>query len=201
VQVAAVILVAAAPVAILEAAVIDMNLPPLHRSWLARLQRVLRHRWMDDADTRRAVPPELLKRLENYVTASETRHTGEVRICVEAGMPSSYLWRDATPRTRAIAMFGKLRVWDTEHNNGVLIYLLLAERSIELVADRGLNAYVSTAQWHAVTQHLALALKAQRFEEGLTQALQEVSALLVQHYPLQEGAVRSNGLPNAPDVR
>jgi uncharacterized membrane protein len=156
---------------------------------------------MDDADTRRAVPPDLLKRLENYVTASEARHTGEVRICVEAGMPSSYLWRDATPRARAIAMFGKLRVWDTEHNNGVLIYLLLAERAIELVADRGLNAHVSAAQWHAVTQRLALALKAQRFEEGLTQALQEVSALLVQHYPLQEGAVRSNGLPNAPDVR
>ncbi len=195
------ILAAAVPVVILEAAVSDMNLPPQRRSWLARLQRVLRHRWMDDADTRRAVPPELLKRLENYVTASEARHTGEVRICVEAGMPSSYLWRDATPRTRAIAMFGKLRVWDTEHNNGVLIYLLLAERAIELVADRGLNAHVSAAQWHAITVHLATALKAQRFEEGLTQALQEVSALLVQHYPLQDGAVRSNGLPNAPDVR
>ena len=168
---------------------------------LARLQRMLRHRWMDDADTRRAVPAELLKRLEGYVAASEARHTGEVRICVEAGMPSSYVWRDATPRERAIALFGKLRVWDTEHNNGVLIYLLLAERAIEIVADRGLNAKVSNAQWQAITQRLAAALSAQKFEDGLTQALEEVSSLLVQHFALPEGQTRRNGLPNAPDVR
>ncbi len=198
---AVVILVAVAPVAILEVVVTDVLIHPRPRSWWARALRVLRHRWMDDADTRRAVPPELLKRLEGYVSASEARHTGEVRICIEAGMPSSYLWRDATPRERAIAMFGKLRVWDTEHNNGVLIYLLLAERAIELVADRGLNSKVSAAQWQAITAHLAAALKAQRFEEGLTQALQEVSALLVAHFPLTEGQPRANGLPNAPDIR
>jgi uncharacterized membrane protein len=174
---------------------------PRKLSLWARLQRVLRHRWMDDCDTRRAVPAELLKRLETYVAASEARHTGEVRICVEAGMPSSYLWRDATPRQRAIALFGKLRVWDTEHNNGVLIYLLLAEHAIEVVADRGLNNKVSTTQWQAITQHLAAALRAQKFEDGLTQALQEVSSLLVQHFPLAEGQVRRNDLPNAPDVR
>jgi uncharacterized membrane protein len=196
--------VAVAPVVIFKVAVMNRTTPTPtvpRRGLFARLQRVLRHRWMDDGDTRRAVPPELLQRLEAYVSASEARHTGEVRICVEAGMPSSYLWRDATPRERAIAMFGKLRVWDTEHNNGVLIYLLLAEHAIELVADRGLNAKVSATQWQAVTQRLSAALKAQKFEDGLTQALQEVSALLVQHYPLQEGQVRSNGLPNAPDIR
>jgi uncharacterized membrane protein len=197
-------LVAVVPVVIFKVAVMNRTTPAPNTpriGFFARLQRILRHRWMDDGDTRRAVPPELVKRLEGYVTASEARHTGEVRICVEAGMPSSYLWRDATPRERAIAMFGKLRVWDTEHNNGVLIYLLLAEHAIELVADRGLNARVSATQWQAVTQHLSAALKAQKFEEGLTQALQEVSALLVQHYPLQEGQVRSNGLPNAPHIR
>jgi uncharacterized membrane protein len=196
--------VAVAPAVIFKAAVMNRTTPTPtvpRRGFFARLQRVLRHRWMDHGDTRRAVPPELLQRLEAYVSASEARHTGEVRICVEAGMPSSYLWRDATPRERAIAMFGKLRVWDTEHNNGVLIYLLLAEHAIELVADRGLNAKVSATQWQAITQRLSAALKAQKFEDGLTQALQEVSALLVQHYPLQEGQVRSNGLPNAPDIR
>jgi uncharacterized membrane protein len=180
------------------------NSSPSHArrySFWSRLQRILRHRWMDDSDTRRAVPPELLKRLENYVTASEARHSGEVRICIEAGMPTSYLWRDATPRDRAVAMFGKLRVWDTEHNNGVLIYLLLAENAIEIVADRGLNHCVSTTQWQAVTQRMAAAFKARKFEEGLTQALQEVSALLVQHFPLGESQARGNGLPNAPDVR
>jgi uncharacterized membrane protein len=197
-------LAAVVPVVIFKATVMNPTTsiaPSLRLGFFARLQRILRHRWMDDGDTRRAVPPELVKRLEGYVTASEARHTGEVRICVEAGMPTSYLWRDATPRERAIAMFGKLRVWDTEYNNGVLIYLLLAEHAIELVADRGLNAKVSTTQWQAITQRLSAALKAQKFEDGLTQALQEVSALLVQHYPLQEGQVRSNGLPNAPDIR
>jgi uncharacterized membrane protein len=175
--------------------------PAPARGWFARLGRILRHRWMDEADTRRAVPPELLKRLEDYVTASEARHSGEVRICVEAGMPTSYLRRDATPRQRAIALFGKLRVWDTEHNNGVLIYLLLAEHAIELVADRGLNTKVSANEWGAITQHLSASLKSGQYEAGLTHALEEVSALLVQHYPLTEGQTRSNHLPNAPDLR
>ena len=76
------------------------------------------------------------------MAASERRHSGEIRVCVEAGLPLSYLWRDATARERAVTMFGKLRVWDTEHNNGVLIYLLLAEHAIEIVADRGLNRHV-----------------------------------------------------------
>lgn len=175
--------------------------PARHYSLWGRLQRILRHRWMDDGDTRRAVPPELLKRLEAYVTASEARHSGEVRMCIEAGMPTSYLWHDATPRQRAVAMFGKLRVWDTAHNNGVLIYLLLAENAIEIVADRGLNHCVTTTEWQAITQHMAAAFKASKFEEGLTQALQEVSALLVQHFALTDAQQRSNGLPNAPDVR
>ena len=76
------------------------------------------------------------------MAASERRHSGEIRVCVEAGLPLSYLWRGATARERAVTMFGKLRVWDTEHNNGVLIYLLLAEHRIEIVADRGLNRHV-----------------------------------------------------------
>ena len=174
--------------------------PRTYSVW-SRLQRMVRHRWMDNADTRRAVPPELLKRLENYVAASEARHSGEVRICVEAGLPNSYLWRDASPRERAVALFGKLRVWDTEHNNGVLIYLLLAENAIEILADRGLNNKVSAAEWQAITQRMSAAFKAAQFEEGLTQALQEVSGLLVQHFALRDGQTSANSLPNAPDVR
>jgi uncharacterized membrane protein len=104
-----------------------------------RLLRILKHRWHDETDARRALDEVALTRLQTRVQSSETRHRGEIRVCVEAGLPLSYLWRDATPRERALAMFGKLRVWDTEHNSGVLIYLLLAERAIEIVADRGLN--------------------------------------------------------------
>jgi uncharacterized membrane protein len=165
---------------------------------LRRLMRILKHRWIDEADTRRAIPPALVERLARRVAASEKRHSGEVRIYVEAGLPLSYLWRDARPRERAVAMFGKLRVWDTEQNNGVLIYLLLAEHAIEIVADRGLAQKVDPGTWQAIVQHMREAFRQGRFEDGLTQALEEVSALLVEHFPLAPGAADRNELPDEP---
>jgi len=167
-------------------------------SFFAKLRRVWRHRWIDEAEVRRRLPPELLERLERRVGASERRHSGEIRICVEAGLPSSYLWRGAAPRERAIMLFGKLRVWDTEHNNGVLIYLLLAEHAIEIVADRGIDRHVSREQWAAMAQRMGAAFREGRFEDGLTQALEEVSALLVEYFPLPPGAPDHDELPNAP---
>ncbi len=164
----------------------------------SRLMRLFRHRWLDDDDTRKALPPELVERLMRRVAASENRHSGEIRICVEASLPTSYIWRQSTPRERAVTMFGKLRIWDTEHNNGVLIYLLLAEHAIEIVADRGLNARVSASEWTALVQRMGGAFREGRFEDGLTQALEEVSALLVQHFPLAAGEVNPNELPDQP---
>ncbi len=163
-----------------------------------KLKRIVRHRWLDESDTRRALPPDLVKRLMARVAASEKRHSGEIRIFVEAGLPLSYLWRNATARERAVTMFGKLRVWDTEHNNGVLIYLLLAEHAIELVADRGLNRHVSPQAWQAMVQRMGSAFRDGRFEDGLTQALAEVSAVLVQHFPTQNGDTQHNELPDRP---
>ncbi len=165
-----------------------------------KLKRILRHRWLDESDAHRAVPPDMLQRLGRRVSASERRHTGEVRIYVEASLPLSYLWRNASARQRAVTLFGKLRVWDTEHNNGVLIYLLLADRAIELVADRGLNRVVSADEWQAMVKNLAVALGEARYEDGLTQALEEVSSVLVQHFALATGEARLNELPNEPVV-
>jgi uncharacterized membrane protein len=172
---------------------------------LQRLWLCVRHRWSDESDSRKVIDAAMLERLRQRVAASETRHTGEIRIYVESGLPLSYLWRhlrEATPlpvlvRERATAMFGHLRVWDTEHNNGVLIYLLLAEREIELVADRGLNIRVGAAQWQGMVQHMASAFAQGRFEDGLTQALAEVSVPLVQHFPAQQQP-NANLLPDAP---
>lgn len=166
----------------------------------ARIARTFRHRWLDESDARRAIPPDMLERLRQRVAASEKRHSGEIRICVEAGLPLSYLWRNATARERAVAMFGKLRVWDTEDNNGVLIYLLLAERAIELVADRSLSRCVDAAEWQAMVARMSNAFAEGRFEDGLTQALEEVSALLVQHFPLAEGQADVNELPDEPFI-
>jgi uncharacterized membrane protein len=165
---------------------------------MQRLRRLLRHRWLDESDTRRAIPPALAARLAQRVAASERAHGGEIRIYVEAGLPLSYLWRDATPRERAVAMFGKLRVWDTEANNGVLIYLLLAERAIEIVADRGLSRHVSEAQWQQIVQAMREAFRAGRYEDGLAQAVDAVDALLVRHFPAAAGAANPNELPDEP---
>jgi uncharacterized membrane protein len=96
--------------------------------------------------------------------------------------------------TRAITLFGKLRVWDTEHNNGVLIYLLLAEHAIEIVADRGIDRHVDAAQWRALIEPMRVAFRAGRFEAGLTQAVQAIDALQRRHFPLAEGQVNPNEL-------
>jgi uncharacterized membrane protein len=167
----------------------------------ARLARIWRHRWTDEADVRRALPADLLDRLTRRVAASERRHTGEIRICVEAGLPLSYLWRDAPARERAIMLFGKLRVWDTEHNNGVLIYLLLAEHAIEIVADRGLARRVDAARWQQIAATMSAAFRDGQFEAGLNQAIDAVDALLLQHYALAPGEVNPNELPDAPYLR
>ena len=165
-----------------------------------RLLRLLQHRRLDETDARRALDDAAMARLQARVAASERRHSGEIRICVEAGLPMSYLWRHAPPRERAVTLFGKLRVWDTAHNNGVLIYLLLAEHAIEIVADRGINARVDDAEWAAMAQRMGAAFREGRFEDGLTQALEEISALLVQHFPLGENEIDVNELPDEPVV-
>ena len=165
---------------------------------MGRLARILRHRWHDETDAARALDAAALSRLEARVAASERRHSGEIRICVEAALPLAYLWRDASARERAIALFGKLRVWDTEHNNGVLIYLLLAEHAIEIVADRGLGRHVSEVQWRCVVDALRADLQAGRFEAGLARAVDAVDALLAHDFPLPAGAANPNELPDRP---
>jgi len=161
-----------------------------------RWLRIFKHRWLDETDVARALDASALARLEARVAASERRHGGEIRLCVEAGLPLSYLWRGATPRQRAVAMFGKLRVWDTEANNGVLIYLLLAEHAIEIVADRGLVRHEPQAHWDALVGRMRQAFRAGRFEEGLAQAVDAVDAMLVRHFPLAEGQHNPNELPD-----
>ncbi|MGM9487513.1 TPM domain-containing protein [Ideonella sp. YS5] len=170
--------------------------PAVKRSWPSRLWRLLKHRLWDETDVRRVLPPAALDRLQAQVTESERHHSGEIRLCVEAGLPLSYLWRDAVPRERALAMFGKLRVWDTEANNGVLIYLLLAEHAIELVTDRGLARTVPPQRWQAIVDSLGDSLRAGQFEQGLAKAIEEVDQLLRERFALAEGEANPNELPD-----
>ena len=166
--------------------------------WLLRL---LKHRRLDETDAKRLLGDGALQRIEARVAASESRHSGEIRVCVEAGLPLSYVRRAAPVRERAVMMFGKLRVWDTEHNNGVLIYVLMAEHAIEIVADRGLAKRVEPAEWQRIMTTLGVAFQAGQFEAGLNQAIDAVDALLRERFALAPGEANPNELPNAPIVR
>ena len=172
---------------------------------LRHLQRSVKHVWLDRSDTHRAIGPATLQRLRDAVTASERSHSGEIRIFVEAGLPLAYVLRNSPTshlvRQRALALFSELRVWDTAGNNGVLIYLLLAERKIEIVADRGLNDLVEEKTWQALLATMKDDFAGGRFEEGLMQALTAVSALLHQHFPLASGQRHPNELPDTPVLR
>ena len=171
-----------------------------------KLKVLIRHLWLDVSDTRRAIPPDMVKRLAARVAASEQRHHGQIRICIESSLPLSYVWRlnahttlKALTRQRAVALFGKLGVWDTEHNSGVLIYVLLAEHAIEIVADRGLTRHVDTTQWQAMLARMASAFQARRYEDGLSQAIEEASAVLLTHFARTEAAPgHPNELPDTP---
>lgn len=168
---------------------------------VGRITRLLRHRWFDERDAARALGPDALTRIESRIRDSERRHRGEIRVCVEAGLPLSYLWRGLSARDRAITQFGKLRVWDTEENNGVLIYLLLAEHRIEIVADRGLDRHVSASQWQEVMSRMQASFRQGEFEAGLNAAIDAVDALLAQHFPLAPGQTNPNELADRPHLR
>ena len=157
-----------------------------------KFTRFFKHRLWDEADARRALPLEARTRLAARVAANEETHSGQIRICVEASLPLRYLRGNATARQRAVVLFGKLGVWDTEHNNGVLIYLLLAERAIEVVADRGLQAHAEA--WPGLVAGLSAALKQGRFEVGLGQAVDAVGDLLAREFPRTAGQAVRNEL-------
>ena len=172
---------------------------------MQRWRRFFRHHWLDERDSRRALAPAAARRLAERIAASERRHGGEIRICVEAALPAGMIWpppaEAAMPgllRRRALEWFGRLGVWDTRHNNGVLVYLLLAERAIEIVADRGLTRAVPQDVWPMLVSQMRGAFREGRFEDGLQHAVDEVSLLLVRHFPLPEDRQRSNELPDAP---
>lgn len=169
-----------------------------------RWTRWWRHAWLDARDARRALPPEATARLVRAVADSERQHSGEIRICVEGGLPWSWLRSVRTDdglravvRQRARDWFGRLGVWDTAQNNGVLVYLLLAERAIEIVADRGLDGHVSPAQWQAIAARLSAPLQAGRFEDGLVQAVADITPWLVGPFPAPPGQPNANELPDA----
>ncbi len=162
------------------------------------LSRWITHWWLDADDVHRILTPAGLDRLEARVRESETRHRGELRLCVQSSLSAVQLWRGVSSQQCAVELFSSLRVWDTEHNNGVLIYLLLADHRIEILADRGISRHASPQVWQAMVEQLGSTLRAGRFEEGLNEAIDQVSALMREHYPLTDlRHPNPNELPDA----
>ncbi len=137
-----------------------------------------------------------LHNIEKAISASERLHAGEIRFVVEAGLHPYEIVFNKTPKKRAIELFGRLNIWDTEHNNGVLIYLLLADRDVEIVADRGIHQHVHHDGWEKICHDMEALFRKGEFEAGVLQGVEEISAALQQHFP-QNGASR-NELSNKP---
>jgi uncharacterized membrane protein len=161
-----------------------------------KLERLLRHLFSTAARTRLLFSPAVLGEIEAAIGAAEAQHAGEIRFVVETALPLTALWHNVTPRARALQVFAHLRVWDTHHNNGVLIYVLRADRAVEILADRGISARVSEAEWHSVCREVENHYRAGRYAQGSTAAVAGVARLLGQHFPA--GGSGANELPNQP---
>jgi len=161
-------------------------------------KRALRHLFTDQWSVRRAFPAQAMRAIRNAIEAQERRHGGELRFAVEASLPLRSLWRGQAAHERAVELFGQFRVWDTEQNNGVLIYLLLADKSVEIVADRGIHRKVGDAAWEGICRDMRQAFAQRHFERGARLGIVAISDLLAAHYP--PAAVQRNELPNEPLV-
>ena len=157
-------------------------------------RHLLEHRWR----VRRIFPPRVLAAIEQAIKAGEATHSGQIRFVVEGALDGAPLFRDQPARERALDIFSQLRIWDTADNNGVLIYLLLADRKVEIIADRGIDAKVGAAGWEKICADMQTEFSSGNFERGVIQGIEAVSEQLAAHYPKQRAG--QNELPDAPVV-
>lgn len=163
-----------------------------------QFKRVLSHLFYSRHRLRRAFPPACLARIEAGIRAAEAGHDGQIRFAVEAALEGAPLWRNQSARERAIDVFSQLRVWDTERNNGILIYLLMADHDVEIVADRGVNARVEPAEWSKICREMEAHFRSGAFETGLLAGIHAVAEHLRRHYPRSGGADIANEMADRP---
>jgi uncharacterized membrane protein len=159
------------------------------------LRRIARHLLVLPGAVSRAFPASAMAAIEEAIAQSEREHSGEVRFAVEPALDTSALLAGESARERALEVFSLLRLWDTDERNGVLIYLLLADRDIEIVADRGLNV-VQAAEWEAICKTMEQALRRGQFQQALVDGVRAVSRLVARHFPRR--AADRNELPDRP---
>jgi len=162
------------------------------------LKRIGRHLVANRSRVNRAFPQRTLAAIERAIKASEARHAGQIRFVVEGALDGRPLFRDQPARERALDVFSQLRIWDTAHNSGVLIYVLLADRNVEIIADRGINAAVGHAAWEEICAAMESEFGRGNFEQGALAGILEVTKHLAAHFP--KTGTGSNELPDAPVV-
>jgi uncharacterized membrane protein len=164
-----------------------------------QISRILKHLTCGPWQVRRCFPRASMRAIQSAIAQSETSHMGELRFAVEAALEWHDLLRGLSPRQRAIEVFSGLHIWDTEHNSGVLIYLLLAERRVEIVADRGIHARVGEQRWLEICREMEAAFRRGDFERGVLTGIARITALLAEHFPAG-GEPNPNELSDAPVV-
>lgn len=160
--------------------------------------RIVRHLLLTHWQVNRAFPGETLIAIEQAIKASEAAHVGEIRFAVEGALDGAPLFKGQSARERAIEVFSQLRVWDTEHNNGVLIYLLLADRDVEIVADRGIHAKVGAQEWEKICRSMEACFVRRDYEQGVASGIEAVTRHLIKNFPADGSG--GNELPDAPVV-
>lgn len=162
------------------------------------VQRIAKHLLTPHGHVKRAFSGDALLRIEKAIQASEALHGGEIRVVIESALDGSPLFKGQSARERALDVFSHWRVWDTEENNGLLIYLLLADRAVEIIADRGIHAKVSSEVWAQICGQMEASFRQSKFEEGVLGGVQAVTRHLTEHFPSRGGS--RNELSNKPTV-
>ncbi len=151
------------------------------------VKRIARHLLLTHWQVDRAFPRKTMLAIERAIKASETAHIGQILFAVEGALDSAPLFKAQSARERALEVFAQLRIWDTEHNNGVLIYLLLADRDVEIVADRGIHQKVGSREWESICRTMETAFRQADYEGGVVNGIQAVTQHLIKHFPAAGG--------------
>ncbi len=163
-----------------------------------RIRRAIRHEFYGPRRVRALLPDTSMLKIESAIASGEARHSAELRFVIEASLDFSQVWSRATPRERAMAIFSNLQIWDTEANNGILLYVLMADQSVEIVADRAAVRAIPQSSWDEVCQRLAQAFRARDYLNGTLDAINEIHRMVEPHFP--PAANDRNELPNRPVI-
>ena len=162
------------------------------------IKRIFKHTLTTQWQLKKYFTAATLDAIEAEITLSEKQHSGEIRFVVEGALDGVPLFKNQSAKERALDIFSQLRIWDTQDNNGLLIYLLLADHAVEIIADRGINAKVGNSEWQTICGIMQNEFAKGNFQHGVCDAIRSITQHLVKHFPIS--ATDENELSNKPVV-